>query len=149
MRAALREMGVTDARIAGSYLPRVGMAFTDLREYARERGALTTMTRGVNPLSIARNGDLVMVNGDRSDGHVYGVTSMQSDGCESVDGGHEIAPGDADAGAHSENVGKQCIRARRKRWSQGVFGVWYDRADDGGPLRMITHILDVAKMVDG
>lgn len=140
-RAAMRECGIVDSRISESYEPRVGLVFVDLKVMSAERNALITLGKDDNPLELAGQGDGVMANGDQSDGHVYGIAEMLADGCVSVDGGHTIDPKDDPV-----NAGKQCIALRRKRWTKGIHGFWYDKADDGGPQRRITHILQIDKL---
>ena len=86
-------------------------------------------------LGEPQRGDIVMVNGDKPDGHVYGAVEMTADGCVSVDGGH------------TDDHGRQCIVRRVKHWTRGMYGYWYDQAEDGGPSRRVTHVIDLERMV--
>jgi hypothetical protein len=130
IRALERDAGIVDHRLVAPF--RVSLVFTDILELARERRALTTLGPGDEP--DGTGGNVIIVDGDKSDGHMYLSDEKTEDGVFSFDSGVTDAHGN------------QAVHARRKRWTKGLHGYWYDQADDGGPQRRITDVIDIEKL---
>jgi hypothetical protein len=149
VRAGLRDAGVDDHRLRAPF--RVSLVFSDILEIALERHALRILKAGEEPNAV--EGDVVVVNGDRRDGHMFACDSTP-EGAEggwwlcSIDGGVEVnALGDF---AHGQPGAFQGIARRGRVWQAGVHGFVFDHATDFAIVqRQITHVIDLDALESG